>query len=392
MPQPKSENGAEGLIKKIFFTAAALALAISVTLGLISIEFISIFGTSSGIQISLLFFSIVFLVFFYAFPLLIPRYFLLGSAKPNYVGMVERVKSDTSLSAYVLYLTQTLRFPFYSFFIGSLMVLTATLPLIILSIMVFGTLIESIVKIIIIIIILWTVTIGTHIHISNLRALMGYSGEMPSIRHLTEEKAYSEGLDEAKLYMVIARDDLEKNNPDWTVSFYNSLLTLDKTLRKRKKIQITNLKNIIQTVSKIRKIDSYSRHEIVLRCFIERLIYGIESKKIDEIVSTLYDFQEEPELRYLEEFKRPTRTNLKNAAVTITTTVASVVIFLFTIFPRASEQLQDTVIRHGADISAVLLILASFAVMAAILTFVSPPDEKTRGILKRKSSENITTA
>lgn len=245
MPQLQSKKSIDNLIRKKIFKVTATTVGSSLALGLVSIVLLSIVLVPSfSILADVLILTLV-LIFFCALPLLISRYFLLKSVKPNYADMIKRVKDETSLSAYVLYLTQNFRFPFYIFFFFSLYVSIATMPIMILSIMVLGSLIEAVVKLLIIISTLWIVTIGTHVHITYVKALMGYSGPMPAFRRSSKEKAYLEGLDEAKLYMVIAHDDIEKNNADWIVSFENSLLTLDETFQKRKKIQITNLENII---------------------------------------------------------------------------------------------------------------------------------------------------
>ena len=307
--------------------------------------------------------------------------------------MTKRVKDETSLSAYVLYSLQNFgyfyRFFLYILFILSLWASIVTMPLAILSIIVLRSLSGSIVTLLIITATLWIVTIGMHAHLAYLKALMGYSGPMPSFRRLSKEKAYLEGLDEAKLYMVIAQDDIVENNADWFVSFNNSLLTLDKTLQKRKKVQITSLRNIIQMISKIRKIDSYSRHEILIKCFIERLISAVESRKIDEIVSTISGFSENPELAYLrdfdiKDFKRTFRTSIKNVAIRITYLVTTVVGFLLAL-PRVSEQLQNAISDQWITISVTLLTFASLGLMLVGFSKVSPPNYKMIKILKRKS-------
>ncbi len=367
----------QSLIKKEINTVFISTIIPSVFLGALFI----FFAFKEDINY---FFPVSFLVLFCVIPIVVP--FLLTHMSPKfYDRMIKHIKKDTSLSAHVLCSTEISRSIFYIFFVFSVIFLVLILPIAILLLITqaplagFRALFFSIT-------LLWVATAAAFLHYAYVKAFMGYSGSMPSFRNASKEKTYLEGLDEARFYLVISRDYIKKNHSDWIVPFKNSLFALDESLRKRKKLKISNLENIFQVHYKMRKIDPSLDREIMLD-FTNKLISAIDRRKIDEIGSTLLDFFEKPELQYLKEFKPPAKINFKKIITPLTTVIVSAIVLLLALFPQSSEQIQQIIATQRLQITLLFLYLATIAAASTVMLRILPPDPETIRILRESSKK-----
>lgn len=221
-------------------------------------------------------------------------------------------------------------------------------------------------------------SVALYMHPTFVGALMGYSGSVPSnVRpflksFLPPKRALSEGLDEAKVYLLLSSEYIKKNLEDGIISFEYSLISIDKTLRKETKFVIANLETALHTLDTINEIDPFLTHETrslnrrILTKYIDRIKSAIDSKRINELNLTLSDFinVNRKELRYAGVLKRKSTKVSKNMAL-VAILMVPILVSLF------NEEIRQIFIKQWQLFLVTSLVgLVMFAVLLPIAIVV----------------------
>lgn len=232
------------------------------------------------------------------------------------------------------------------------------------------------------------------VYAAHIEALLGYSGSAPSIWlfsgkkrsvfiFFSKKRVFSEGLDEARTYLLLSREIIEKHPVEGIVYLKNSLTTLSRTFQRRVKYEI-ELKNVLKILDVMKKLPC-PKKEIIK--FIDKLIDIVEKRKFDKLHSAFSSFSDLKKAQYVKMFKKRRVISFQKLSwmLGIVSAILAAVIGKFAI------ELTQVVLGYIPLILMGVFYVVCFAPVVLINILHDVPSDELMEVLEKKYDLTVKT-